>query len=261
MTVSKKSFLFTIHPDLLLQDYQRLVHLFLAIMSATEEELDWDTSMRWVANKPGILDITVRLENGKESVFCTIRTISNFRTDGLLWKGTQVWKMAQVMAGKVVGPHCVLKDVWIKADHSREGNTLLSLCNSKPSQWFHMQINKHFLRTLCHGDVFVKDHGGNSQADDTCWVMMRGQDIPDFSVFNLRPLPQPCLPSDPSKTAVGHHFAMEKIYIFPKPPIKVTAQRHYQIIFKEVCRALHDKTSLQFIFKVLSEAIHGMLPF
>ncbi|THG98598.1 hypothetical protein EW026_g3600 [Hermanssonia centrifuga] len=84
---------------------------------------------------------------------------------------------------------------------------------------------------------------------------MHGQDIPeDYPVFDLRPPPEPRIPSDPSKTAVGHHRAMEKVHVFPKPPVKITARRHYRIVFNEVCRALHDETSLQLIFKALSEA-------
>ncbi|PSR72489.1 hypothetical protein PHLCEN_2v11640 [Hermanssonia centrifuga] len=236
-------------------DHRRLVHFFLAILFATEEELGWDTSIKRVANQLGALDITVRSETGEESVFRTIRTISDFRADGLLGKGTRVWEVVHVVDGKMVGPHCVLKDVWIEADRPREGQTLLSIRNSRSSLRFKRQIDRHFLTVLCHGDVFVQSRDGNSQADDTLLIMMHGQDIPeDYPVFDLRPPPEPRIPSDPSKTAVGHHRAMEKVHVFPKPPVKITARRHYRIVFNEVCRALHDETSLQLIFKALSEA-------
>jgi hypothetical protein len=49
----------------------------------------------------------------------------------------------------------VLKDTWIDSDRTREGNILASLhaaANDEDKQL----VEKHFLTTICHGDVWTE---------------------------------------------------------------------------------------------------------
>jgi hypothetical protein len=66
----------------------------------------------------------------------------------------------------------VLKDIWIDSDRTREGNILALLyaaANDKDRQL----IEKHFLTTICHGDVWTE----LGILDDTANALMRGLKI------------------------------------------------------------------------------------
>ncbi len=227
-------------------------------MFASEEELGWDITMKRLKANPDVMDITVRSADGAESVFRTVKILSDFRADALLGRGTRVWEVVRVMNGKTYGKHLALKDVWIEADRPREGDILSTLRMSDQPGELQNVFNKFFLTVACHGDVFVLDRGGRLQPDDTRAVMMRGHDLPeDAQVFNLLLPPPPNKRSDPSKTVTGYHRGLGITRVVPKTPIRVHPKRHYRIVFNEVCKAVHDETSLEVIFNVLGQACYG----
>ncbi|KAF9503909.1 hypothetical protein BS47DRAFT_735648 [Hydnum rufescens UP504] len=85
--------------------------------------------------------------------------------------------------GKEMGDPIVLKDIWIDHGRMREGAILAQLYEDADEEDKKL-VKKHFLTTICHGDVLIEP----SVADDTRDLMRGLKTTPD-SVFNLQEKP------------------------------------------------------------------------
>jgi len=66
----------------------------------------------------------------------------------------------------------VLKDIWVDSDRMREGN-ILALLHAAANDEDKQLLEKHFLTTICHGDVWTE----LDILDDTANALMRGLNI------------------------------------------------------------------------------------
>jgi len=73
----------------------------------------------------------------------------------------------------------VLKDIWIDSNHMWEGN-ILTLLHVAANGEYRQLVEKHFLTTLSHGDVWTE----LDVLDDTANALMHGLNItPEIRYF------------------------------------------------------------------------------
>jgi len=141
--------------------------------------------------------------------------------------------------GEPIGSHVVLKDIWINSDRTREGNIITSLHAAADDEDKDL-IEKHFLTTICHGDVWTE----LDIVDDTAKALMRGLNIAadhDF-LFQLQ-----------SGLRIIHYEPSSR----PEFLREVKHKTHYRIVFKEICTTIDRTRSLSGVMKVLTETVSG----
>jgi hypothetical protein len=87
-------------------------------------------------------------------------------------------------------------------------------------------VKKHFLTTICHGDVWVA-----AAVDDTADGLMRGLKVTEERVFELQ---RKQLVIEKHETGPGSEGlrATSRLHA-PHPNIKYAHKTHYRIVFKE----------------------------
>ena len=122
----------------------------------------------------------------------------------------------------------------------REGNILASLYEEAEEEDKRL-VEKHFLTTICHGDVWTEV----DIVDDTANGLMHG--------FNI---------------ASGHdsHFKLQWApYSYglqnPHSHLRYAQKTHYRIVFKEICIAIEHIRSLPDVIVVLAETVAGSFLF
>jgi hypothetical protein len=133
----------------------------------------------------------------------------------------------------------VLKDTWVDSDRTREGNIIASL-HSAANDEDRQLVEKHFLTTICHGDVWTEP----DILDDTANALMRGLNItPDRdSLFKLQRTPFIQNYGPPSGSESHLRYAH---------------RTHYRIVFKEKGITIDRIRSLPDVMTVLSETVSG----
>jgi hypothetical protein len=119
----------------------------------------------------------------------------------------------------------VLKDIWVDSDRTREGN-IVALLHAAANDEDKELVEKHFLTTICHGDVWTE----LDILDDTANALMRGLNITPSrdSVFGLQRTPfiQNCIPYFVSESRLRYrHKTQYRIVLkenhnrsHPEPP-------------------------------------------
>jgi hypothetical protein len=174
--------------------------------------------------------ITVHPDNDKQNPrrFRTTQILSSSGVESLWGRGTRVFEAVEIDGnGESNGRHVVLKDTWIDSDLMREGNTL-ALLHAEANDGDRQLVEKLFLTTVCHGDVWTE----LDLLDDTANALMRGLSIsPDHdSLFKRNPYSRS-----------------------PEPPHKI----HYRIVFKEKGVPLAHMKSLPDVMTVFIEIVSG----
>ena len=121
----------------------------------------------------------------------------------------------------------VLKDIWIDSGRKRDGN-ILALFHATADDDDKQLVEKHFLTTICHGDVWTEF----DLLDDTANALMRGISPDHDSLFKRDPFIWNNEPPSAHKT-------------------------HYRIVFKEKGIAMYHMKSVPDVMTVLSEAVGG----
>jgi hypothetical protein len=119
-------------------------------------------------------------DNQKPRRFRTRKIISSFGAEPLRGWGTRVFEAIEVDENDEKGAPVVLKDIWIDHDRMREGDILAQLYD-KADDEDKKVVKKHYLTTICHGDVLVE----TDTADDTRDLMRRLKTTED-NVFELQ---------------------------------------------------------------------------
>jgi hypothetical protein len=137
------------------------------------------------------------------------------------------------------GSPVVLKDIWVDNDCTREGN-IVALLHAAANSEDKELVEKHFLTTICHGDVWTE----LDILDDTANALMRGLNItPDRDLlFELQ----------------RKRFA--QIYIprfLSEWRLRYTHKTHYRIVFKEKGITIDRIRSLSDVMTVFTETVSG----
>jgi hypothetical protein len=137
------------------------------------------------------------------------------------------------------GSPVVLKDTWADSDRTREGN-IVALLHAAANDEDKQLVEKHFLTTICHGDVWTEI----DILDDTANALMRGLNItpgPD-SLFELQR--KPFIQNYESPYGSESH-------------LKYAHKTHYRIVFKEKGITIDRIRSLPDVMTVLTETVSG----
>jgi hypothetical protein len=121
----------------------------------------------------------------------------------------------------------VLKDTWVDSDCMREGN-ILALLHAAANGEDRQLVERFFLTTVCHGDVWTEF----DLLDDTANALMRGISPDHDSLFKRDPFIWNNEPPSAHKT-------------------------HYRIVFKEKGIVMYRMKSVPDVMTVLSEAVGG----
>ena len=145
----------------------------------------------------------------------------------------------------------MLKDIWIDSDRTREGNILASLhatANDEDGQLF----EKHFLTTICHGDVWTE----LDLLDDTANALMRGLNITPGhgSLFKLQR--KPFIQNNRPPSGSEGLRAMSRLQA-PHSHLRYAHKTHYRIVFKEKGVTIDRMKSLPDVMTVLTETVSG----
>jgi hypothetical protein len=145
----------------------------------------------------------------------------------------------------------VLKDIWIDSDRTREGN-VLALLHAEAEGKDRELFEKHFLTTICHGDVWTE----LDILDDTANALMRRLNItPDHdSLFtlHLKPFIQKHGPVSGSQSLRD----MSRVQA-PHSHLRYAHKTHYRIVFKEKGITIDRIRSLPDVMVVLVETVSG----
>ena len=153
-----------------------LVKLFAAFAFADKPSLGLDPTIERVQGQKTQYIIAVHPDNdrGKPRRFLTRNIISSYGAEPLRGRGTRVFQVTEIdEEGRSRGPDVVLKDIWIDYDRMREGAVLAQLYDDADEEGRKL-VRKHFLTTICHGDVWTKP----GVVDDTRNGLMRGLELP-----------------------------------------------------------------------------------
>jgi hypothetical protein len=147
------------------------------------------------------------------------------------------------------GSPVVLKDIWIDHDRDREG-TILALLHAAANNEDKQLVEKHFLTTVCHGDVWVDD----ITLDDTENALMRGLTISTDREFKLQRnvLIQKHTPASGSEGL----RAISRLQA-PHSHLRYAPKSHYRIVFEEQGVTIDRLKNLPDVITVLIETVSG----
>ncbi|KAF9806331.1 hypothetical protein IEO21_08711 [Rhodonia placenta] len=256
--------------------HHKVVHFFVAMMYAAEHEAGWDPTIQYVwknDKKNGELvldddddprlDIDVQDGNGKVVRYRTIRWLSDDGANGLRGRGTRVWEVCILSDDGEEGvDRFALKDQWIDADRQREGMIIYQLRNAKTSDAAKRVIEQSLLTVEHHGDVYVE-----GMLDHTRNLMTRRGEPRSRIRFKLQELPENGVKETTAAKAtkrtqagVGHYQSPEELTTPSVEKVETYHPKvHYRIVFKEVCKPIHEYTSLKDVFDILVNAVVVLL--
>ena len=232
-----------------------MVILFAAFAFADQKSLGFDPT---VQRNRGQFVITINPNNEKQSPrrFQTRQTVSSSGAESLLGRGTRVFEAVEIDGnGNPSGSPVVLKDTWVDSDRTREGN-VIALLHTEANCEDRKLIKKHFLTTICHGDVWTDP----DIRDDTANSLMRGLDITSdhVSLFKLQVKPF----SRTYESLSGSESSKEYCRVrAPHPYLSYAHKTHYRIVFKEKGITIDRVKKLPEVMTVLGETVGGAFLF
>ena len=228
--------------------------LFAAFAFADQSSLGFDPTIQPDPGNRGQFVITIHPDDDKQNPrkFRTTKILSSYGAEPLRGRGTRVFEAVEIDEnGDSNGSPVVLKDIWIDSDRTREGNILASMCTAANDEDKQL-LEKYFLTTICHGDVWTE----LDILDDTANALMRGLNITlgRGSLFKLqrRPFIQN---HEPPSGSQGLRL-MSRVQA-PHSHLRYAHKTHYRIVFKEKGVTMDRMRSLPGVITVLTETASG----
>jgi hypothetical protein len=240
----------------LLKSYQEpgaFIEVFATFAFADRKSLGFDPTIeRAPRHKPHFI-ITVHPNDNKANPkrYRTTKILSSYGAEPLRGRGTRVFEAVEMDEnGADKGSAVVLKDIWIDQDRTREGDILAQL-HAQASAEDKKLVEKYFLTTICHGDVWTEPE----LLDDTENALMRGLKIPADDRFQLQ-RKQLGLEKHEAGTGSGGLRATSRLHA-PHPDRKYSHKTHYRIVFKEKGTTVDLIPTLPDVMTTLSETATG----
>ena len=203
----------------------------------------------------GQFDITVHPHDDRQNLrkFRTRRIISSYGAEPLRGRGSRVFEAVELDGnGEAKGSNVVLKDFWIDSDRMREGDILAAMYEEAEGD-DKILFEKHFLTTICHGDVWI----GSGILDDTAIALMRGLKITSDHIpqFDLQRTP---VFENPKKSASGSEGTrgVSRVQV-PGARLRYADKTHYRIVFKEICVTIERMPSIPDVMAILDQTVTG----
>ena len=128
------------------------MHFFLSQLYADETDLGLDPTMKMllpVGDGPPTYDMTVRVSAEETIVYRTRELIDQENATSLRGRGTRVWDVVLVEDGVANADDSgVLKDFWVDADRTREGEILNNIRNSGLEPELQAALDAHLLTVV-----------------------------------------------------------------------------------------------------------------
>jgi hypothetical protein len=154
--------------------------------------------------------------------------------------------------GSPKGSPVVLKDIWIDHDRTREG-AVLALLHAGANDEEKLLVEKHFLTTICHGDVLME----LDVLDDTENALMHRLKVTTGHEFKLQQkqlvIPKHEPPSGLEGLQAISHLQARHSHL------KYLHKTHYCIVFKEKGITVDLIKSFPNVMTVLSDTVNCML--
>lgn len=163
---------------------KNFVKLFAAFTFADKKLLGFDPTIQRAKDSHNEFIIAVHPVNAKNNLrtFCTKSIISPYGAEQLRGRGTCIFKAIETDTnGTPKGSPVVLKDIWVDHDRTREGD-ILTLLHAEADDEDKRLVEKHFLTTICHGDVWAE----LNVLDDTENALMHGLIVTTDHQFKLQ---------------------------------------------------------------------------
>ena len=232
-----------------------MIKLFAAFAFADQTSLGFDPTIQ--RNKAQFV-ITIHPDNDKQSPrrFQSSKIISSSGAESLLGRGTRVFEAVEIDGnGNPNGSPVALKDTWVDSDLTREGS-VIALLHTEANCEDRKLIEKHFLTTICHGDVWTEP----DIWDDTANSLMRGLDITSDHVSLFKLQVKPFIRTYESRSGSESSQECRRVQA-PHPHLRFTHKTHYRIVFKEKGITIDRIRSLPKVMEVLSETVGGAFLF
>ena len=172
-----------------------------------------------------------------------------------LGRGTRVFEAVEIDEnGDPNGSPVVLKDTWVDSDRTREGN-VIALLHTEANCEDRKLIEKHFLTTVCHGDVWTE----LDILDDTANSLMRGLDISSAYVSRFKLQMNPFMQTYESRSGQSSWEYSRVQVTYPK--LRYSHKTHYRIVFKEKGITIDCVMRLPDVMTVLGETVGGAFSF
>ena len=229
--------------------------MFAAFAFADQTSLGFDPTIQRHREQ---FVITINPDNDKQSPrrFQTRQIISSSGAESLLGRGTRVFEAVEIdKNGNLNGSPVVLKDTWVDSDRTREGK-VLALLHTEAICEDRKLVEKYFLTTICHGDVWM----GLDIRDDTANSLMRGLDITSDHVSLFKLQVNPFMRTYESLS--GSESSQESSRIRARHPhLRYAHKTHYRVVFKEKGITIDRVKRLHDVVTVLSETVGGAFLF
>lgn len=238
------------------QDHRYLVQFFLAFFYAEYHEIGWDPTVEYrpaVGEKDAFYLYTVHSTNerGEAEVarFKTLECLSNLGAQALRGRGTRVWKVRRWEAEGEIGEPMVLKDCWIDCDRQREGDIVEAILASAKGTEHEAVLRRALLTTIMHGDVCVRGSTDQTLDEEERKLITYADQWIVFHRTEIKLKKFEALCAGRSQTNVAARGGHRSLYDAIKSeselkPITYTPKKHYRIVFREVCTALHQELYL-----------------
>jgi len=237
-----------------------MIRLFCSLAFANDHELGWDPTIQrvFVGGKTQY-DISLQSQEGSISVYRTTRVISDFGFEALRGPATRIFEAylkPDALAGSLLDhpAHVVIKDSWRESSRKREdeirAEILSDLEQAKGIEAAAVDM-KYFLTIREAVDVTV-----DGKIDDT-HQLLRSSPLPDNCVWRQISA-SPALSQTCHTLSVGYPPSDISGPDVPKPT-GIHHRTHSRVVFAEVCTPLFEVRNLDDAFKMLQDALKGLL--
>lgn len=233
----------------------------LSLLCASREELGWDLSIQRIEPQdPGAntqYKIDVRTDGGAVRHFITTSIISATGAEGILGRGTRVWKaLEQLEDGSISAEPVALKDYWIDDDRLREGEIYRLILEGLKGR-NRCKGQRYLVKIECHGDVHHQKLGmGPRDGKTTVGTKMGRTSTRDVEKAIKE------APTQESRVATGVPTSVTPSAYYDAgagTPLDLfsSVKTKNRIVMVPVGQSLHQQTSLRTIFKALLDVCNG----
>ncbi|KAJ1309334.1 hypothetical protein OPQ81_006114 [Rhizoctonia solani] len=253
------------------KDWKYLVRVLLSMMVATRVDLGYDPNMQTVVsndeNSEPSYDITIHNpDNGETNTYRTVGILSDVGADSMVGRGTRVWRVRQLVDGRLLGPEYALKDVWVHEDRVAEHELLWKIRREQAAS------SRHFLTPIDHAFVPLNPTTPDI-LDNTNNTLGRPKNLKPTKVqLHIKIPVVPMSRASRSKsqrtgTRSGSRDSVGHSDDIPNSPdeghrklchLSQHPRKHYRIVFKEIGTPVHQLRSFSQVFTAIEGGWKGL---
>ncbi|KAK7433983.1 hypothetical protein VKT23_020447 [Stygiomarasmius scandens] len=247
-----------------MKDLEVMVHFFVSVAFASETQLGWDPSIRLNEEESSKQRSRIYDIDFDGETYTTQTIITDHSAEGLLGRGTRVWRVKKkegtANEGNDSKRSFVLKDAWINTDGRLSEEQIYRQIKedveSLPDKDSALELFlRHVMKPRSRTVQIFED--GKKQDDNTFGLILRG--FTDFLNGNkVLVLNKKKQLTDSKTQSVGLSVASLQNDSLRKrglgaPARPAQSKRHERNLYEQFATTLYDETSLENIFKAVSD--------